>query len=185
MDAKLLNELEDLGNLMARGQLTQPRKVGARIVAIASKLKTPHSSKNADVTAPTAQADRPAETLKARMKGLEREVAISRKASNLSPPAHLEPQIKTSSPFASARLDMVDQALITAGWIEADGGWIPPDTYREALEVTHGRGSWHRHNAIMFMVRADEAMVRGEPARPDFEQEASDDLAAGGTATRP
>jgi hypothetical protein len=162
MDAKLLTELEDLGNLMTRGQLTQPRKVGARIVAIVSKLKTPPTGE--DATVPAAQADRG-------------EVARSRKASD---PA----RIKTSSPFASARLDMVDQALITAGWTEQDGGWIPPDTYREAIEVYHGRGSWDRHNAIRFMVRADEAMVRGEPAMAS-DQEASEDRPADGPAARP
>jgi hypothetical protein len=37
--AKMLVELENLGSLMARGQLTQPRKVGPRIVDIAEALR--------------------------------------------------------------------------------------------------------------------------------------------------
>ena len=61
--------------------------------------------------------------------------------------------------FAEARLGLVDDILITAGWRQQDGGWVPPDRYRAAIEVTHGRGTWDRHNAIMFMVRADETTL--------------------------
>jgi hypothetical protein len=66
--------------------------------------------------------------------------------------------------FAEARLGLVDDVLKTAGWTGQDGGWLPPDTYREAIEKTHGRGTWHRHDAIMFMVRADEAALAAQPA---------------------
>lgn len=40
MNDALLTELENLAGLIARGQLTQPRKVGARIAAITAKLRT-------------------------------------------------------------------------------------------------------------------------------------------------
>jgi hypothetical protein len=63
--------------------------------------------------------------------------------------------------FANARLSLVDDILATAGWQQKSGGWIAPERYRQAIEVTHGRGTWSRYNAIMFMVRADEAVSRG------------------------
>jgi hypothetical protein len=66
--------------------------------------------------------------------------------------------------FAESRLGLVDDLLRTAGWTEKDGGWVPPESYREAIERTQGRGSWDRHNAIMFMVHADEAVLAAGPA---------------------
>jgi hypothetical protein len=59
--------------------------------------------------------------------------------------------------FAEARLGLIDDILITAGWRPFKDGWLPPEKYRRAIEIGHGRGHWCRAYAIAFMTQADEA----------------------------
>lgn len=70
-----------------------------------------------------------------------------------APPTHVQ------AVFASARLRLVDDALITAGWTLHKDGWLPPEKYRRAIEISHGRGHWSRALAIAFMTQADEAVA--------------------------
>lgn len=67
--------------------------------------------------------------------------------------------------FAESRLGLVDDILVTAGWTRTpDGDWVPPEKYRAAIEINHGRGAWQRFNAIRFMVIADEAIAAAKKA---------------------
>lgn len=61
--------------------------------------------------------------------------------------------------FADARLSLVDDILMTAGWKQSGAGWTPPGRWRMAIEIGHGRGHFSRALAIAFTVLGDEVMA--------------------------
>jgi hypothetical protein len=62
--------------------------------------------------------------------------------------------------FSSARLGLIEDILVTAGWVKDDIGWTPPELYRENIERSRGRGQWSLPEAIKMMAEADIFIVK-------------------------
>lgn len=73
--------------------------------------------------------------------------------------------------FAASCLSLIDDVLVTAGWIQRDDGWLPPERCRRAVEIANGRGHFARHLAIAMAAQADQAVMQGAaPCDAEFSE---------------
>lgn len=97
-------------------------------------------------------------------------IGVSRTApsrrSQVSNPAPRSIPSTVQGACAGARLSLLEDVLFTAGWTKNATGWVPPERYRRAIEISNGRGEWSLPHAIGFMAFADEATIKAVEARP-------------------
>jgi hypothetical protein len=62
--------------------------------------------------------------------------------------------------YSSARLGLIEDILVTAGWVKDDIGWTPPELYRENIEGSRERGQWSLPEAIKMMAEDDLLIVK-------------------------
>jgi len=64
--------------------------------------------------------------------------------------------------IAQERLGLLEDVLLASGWQKSADGYLPPATYGEAIAISHGRGAWRLHHAVMFMAAMDAHLTAGD-----------------------